>query len=215
MRDLSSHVSFWFSAFPSIFQPPLRCPFFLLLSYLGGSTWDVQLGRRDSTTASRTTANAVLPSPFMDLPALIDNFNNQGLDESDLVALAGGHTIGFSKCNVFRNRTYNDTNIDPAFANELKCICPSNGGDTNLSTVDPTTARFDIAYFTNLVKQRGLLHSDQALFNGDSTDALVQKYSTNAQAFWQDFARSMIKMGNIKPLTGDQGQIRLNCRKVN
>jgi peroxidase len=185
------------------------------IAQLGGPTWDVQLGRRDSTTASRTTANAVLPSPFMDLPALIDNFNNQGLDESDLVALIGGHTIGFSQCNFFRNRTYNDTNIDPAFANELKCICPSNGGGTNLSTLDPTTARFDIAYFTNLVKQRGLLHSDQALFNGGSTDALVQKYSTNAQAFWQDFAKSMVKMGNIKPLTGNQGQIRLNCSKVN
>ncbi|MBA0787136.1 hypothetical protein Gotri_025583 [Gossypium trilobum] len=34
----------------------------------------------------------------MDLPALISNFKNQGLNKRDLVALSGGHTIGLSQC---------------------------------------------------------------------------------------------------------------------
>nr|GEV94542.1 heme peroxidase [Tanacetum cinerariifolium] len=55
---------------------------------LGGPTWDVKLGRRDSTTASQATANVTIPSPFMDLPALIKNFEDQGLDEEDLVVLS-------------------------------------------------------------------------------------------------------------------------------
>ncbi|WRX20949.1 hem peroxidase - like 10, partial [Theobroma cacao] len=63
---------------------------------LGGPSWKVRLGRRDSTTASRTQANLDIPSPFMDLPALINNFKNQGLNQRDLVALSGGHTIGFA-----------------------------------------------------------------------------------------------------------------------
>ncbi|XP_022761318.1 cationic peroxidase 1-like [Durio zibethinus] len=79
----------------------------------------------------------------------------------------------------------------------------------------PITLRFDTAYFKNLVKQRGLLTSDQALFNGGSTDKLVKTYSMNPEAFWDDFAKSMIKMGNIKSLTGKKGQIRVNCRRVN
>ncbi|XP_050210766.1 peroxidase 2-like [Mercurialis annua] len=183
---------------------------------LGGPTWTVPLGRRDSTTASRTQANRDIPSPFMDLPALIKNFKNQGLNEKDLVALSGGHTLGFSKCLLFKDRIYNDTKtIDPMFAKQRRLTCPKTGGDTNLAPFDPTPAHFDSAYFTALTKRKGLLHSDQQLFVGGSTDGLVRTYSYNVKVFSADFAKSMIKMGNIKPLTGKQGQIRLNCRKVN
>ncbi|KAI3839747.1 hypothetical protein MKW98_010052 [Papaver atlanticum] len=164
---------------------------------LGGQTWKVELGRRDSTTASRTDANNALPAPFMDLPALKTSFQNAGLDETDLVALSGGHAIGFSQCNNFKNRIYNESNIDP------------------LAPFDPTAVKFDTLYFKNLVKRRGLLHSDQALFNGVSTDALVKKYSTHTGAFADDFGKSMIKMGRNKPLEGNSGQIRVNCRRIN
>ncbi|RZC60924.1 hypothetical protein C5167_022690 [Papaver somniferum] len=47
---------------------------------LGGQTWKVELGRKDSTTASRTDANNAIPASFMDLPALKANFQNVGLD---------------------------------------------------------------------------------------------------------------------------------------
>ncbi|OVA12662.1 Plant peroxidase [Macleaya cordata] len=178
---------------------------------LGGPTWKVELGRRDSTTASKTTANNDIPNPFMNLPALINSFKKQGLDQGDLVALSGGHTIGFSQCNFFKNRIYNESNIDQGFARNRQKTCPRNGGDTKLAPLDQSAANFDTRYFTNLVKKRGLLHSDQVLFNGGSTDNLVKKYSSNAGAFSADFAKSMIKMGNIKPLTGRAGQIRRNC----
>ncbi|XP_059669815.1 peroxidase 22.3-like [Cornus florida] len=184
---------------------------------LGGPAWKVQLGRRDSTTASRTAANNDIPAPSMDLPALINNFKKQGLDVKDLVALSGGHTLGFAQCRNFRDRIYNDTNIDTSFARQRRSTCPrsSPSGDSNLATLDPTAALFDTKYFSNLVKKKGLLHSDQALFNGGETDGLVKSYVTNAGAFSTDFANSMIKMGNIKPLTGKKGQIRLNCKMVN
>ncbi|XP_055809278.1 peroxidase 22.3-like [Solanum dulcamara] len=182
---------------------------------LGGPTWEVPLGRRDSTTASRTTANNDIPTPFMDLPALINNFKKQGLDEKDLVALSGGHTLGFAQCFTFRNRIYNETNIDSTFARQRQANCPRSGGNSNLAPLDPTPALFDSKYFSNLVSKKGLLHSDQALFNGGQTDNLVKKYSINLGSFSKDFVDSMIKMGNIKPLIGNQGQIRVNCRKVN
>ncbi|KAK0585167.1 hypothetical protein LWI29_025194 [Acer saccharum] len=184
---------------------------------LGGSSWNVQLGRRDSTTGSRTQADKNLPSPLMDLPGLIKNFKRQGLNQKDLVALSGGHTLGFAQCFTFRDRIYNDTNIDRDFAKERRRACPRSGGNTNLAPLDPSPASFDTAYFSNLVKYKGLLRSDQALFHGGSgsTDRLVKAYSYNAGAFSSDFAKSMVKMGNIKVLTGKQGQIRSNCRKVN
>ncbi|KAJ8570914.1 hypothetical protein K7X08_037886 [Anisodus acutangulus] len=182
---------------------------------LHGPTWEVQLGRRDSTTASRTTANNDIPTPFMDLSALINNFKKQGLDEEDLVALSGSHTLGFAQCSTFRNRIYNDVNIDSTFASQRQANCPRSGGDSNLASLDPTPALFNSKYFSNLVSNKGLLHSDQALFSGGETDDLVKTYSKNLKTFSEDFAESMIKMGNIKPLTGKQGQIRVDCRKVN
>ncbi|CAL5389976.1 unnamed protein product [Camellia sinensis] len=182
---------------------------------LGGPTWMVQLGRRDSTTASQSEANTDIPSPLMDLPQLIENFKNKGLDTKDLVALSGGHSLGFAQCFVFRNRIYNESSIDPTFARDRQSTCPKSSGNSNLAPLDPTTAIFDTKYFSNLEKKKGLLHSDQALYNGGETDGLVKSYSSDIWAFWKDFAKSMIKLGNIEPLTGENGQIRSNCRMVN
>ena len=63
--------------------------------------------------------------------------------------------------------------------------------------------------------RHGLLHSDQELFNGGSQDALVRLYSVNFKAFVDDFVNTMIKMGNISPLSGSNGEIRKNCRLIN
>ncbi|KAF4361298.1 hypothetical protein F8388_001187 [Cannabis sativa] len=61
------------------------------------------------------------------------------------------------------------------------------------------------------VQKKGLLESDQILFSGDSTDAIVTEYSKSPSKFSSDFASAMIKMGDIKPLTGSAGVIRKIC----
>ncbi|KAI8014804.1 Cationic peroxidase 1 [Camellia lanceoleosa] len=183
---------------------------------LGGPSWTVQLGRRDSTTASLSAANSNIPGPTLNLSALITAFSNQGLSANEMVALSGSHTIGQARCTTFRTRIYNETNINTQFATALKANCPSTGSDNNLAPLDTTSATsFDNAYYTNLQSQKGLLHSDQQLFNGGSTDAQVNTYSSNSATFFTDFANAMVKMGNISPLTGTSGQIRTNCRKAN
>jgi len=60
---------------------------------LGGPSWEVGLGRRDSTTASRSDANNSIPGPSLSLTALTNNFANQGLSVTDLVALSGAIMI--------------------------------------------------------------------------------------------------------------------------
>ena len=129
----------------------------------------------------------------------------------------GAHTIGKSQCTNFRARIYNETTtIDPTFAKSLQANCPSSGGDSNLANFDVTTPNiFDNAYFKNLVNKKGLLHSDQQLFSGGSTDSQVTTYTNSPASFSTDFANAMIKMGNLSPLTGSNGQIRTNCRNVN
>lgn len=183
---------------------------------LGGPTWTVLLGRRDSTTASLSAANTNLPSPASSLSTLISAFQAQGLSTKDLVALSGGHSIGQGRCTTFRDRIYNDSNIDSSFATSVKANCPSAGGDNTLSPLDvltPTT--FDNKYYSNLKSQKGLFHSDQELFNGGSTDAQVTSYSAAQNSLFTDFAAAMVNMGNISPLTGTSGEVRKNCRKPN
>lgn len=133
-----------------------------------------------------------------------------------MTALSGAHTIGQAQCVGFRTRIYNDTNIDTNFANARKAGCPVSGGDNNLAPLDVQTPnKFDNSYYKNLMLRRGLLHSDQELFNGGSQDALVRIYSNANAAFAVDFAVAMVRMGNISPLTGTDGEIRKNCRVVN
>ncbi|GMH10005.1 hypothetical protein Nepgr_011846 [Nepenthes gracilis] len=183
---------------------------------LGGPSWTVLLGRRDSTTASLTDANSDLPAPTLNLSGLITSFSNQGLTEDEMVALSGAHTIGLARCTTFRSRIYNETNIDSSYAASLQEICPSSGGDNNTAPLDTTSSTtFDNAYYTNLISLEGLLHSDQQLYNNGSADSQVSTYSSNSSTFFTDFANAMIKMGNLSPLTGSEGEIRTNCSLVN
>ncbi|XP_057866943.1 peroxidase P7 isoform X1 [Cryptomeria japonica] len=184
---------------------------------LGGPAWTVPLGRRDSKTSNLNAANTNIPSPTSSLGNLTSLFQAQGLSTKDMVALSGAHTIGQARCTVFRNRIYNDANIDSSYAKSVQAKCPSGKtGNRNLSPLDvvsPTV--FDNNYYKNLRKKQGLLHSDQELFNGGSTDSLVTTYSTSQSTFFNDFAAAMVNMGNINPLTGSSGEIRKNCRKAN
>ncbi|CAA7031986.1 unnamed protein product [Microthlaspi erraticum] len=185
---------------------------------LGGPNWNVKVGRRDARTASQAAANNNIPAPTSSLSQLISSFSAVGLSTRDMVALSGAHTIGQSSCRNFRTRVYNETNINAAFATLRQRSCPraSGSGDANLAPLDVTSAAsFDNSYFKNLVAQRGLLHSDQELFNGGSTDSIVRGYSNNPSSFSSDFAAAMIKMGDISPLTGSSGEIRKVCGSTN
>ncbi|GJN38591.1 hypothetical protein PR202_gb27648 [Eleusine coracana subsp. coracana] len=186
------------------------------VNLLGGPTWNVPLGRKDSRTASQSAANANLPGPGSSVASLTSAFAAKGLSARDMTALSGAHTVGQARCLFFRSRIYTEPNVNATFAAARQQTCPQSGGDGNLAPFDDQTPdAFDNAYYKNLVAQRGLLHSDQELFNGGPQDALVRKYSGNARMFANDFAKAMVKMGGLVPAAGTPTEVRLNCRKVN
>ncbi|XP_051180100.1 peroxidase 4 [Lolium perenne] len=185
---------------------------------LGGPSWEVKVGRRDSTTASFNGANNDIPPPTSGLANLTSLFAAKGLSQKDMVALSGAHTIGLARCTNFRGHIYNDTDIDAGFARSRQSNCPrtTGSGDNNLAPLDlQTPTVFENAYYKNLVQKRALLHSDQELFNGGAADAQVRSYVSSQEAFFKDFVVGMIKMGDVAPLTGSNGQIRKNCRRIN
>ncbi|KAF7119729.1 hypothetical protein RHSIM_Rhsim13G0227600 [Rhododendron simsii] len=192
----------------------------------GGNSWKVLLGRRDGLVANQTGANAKLPSPFEDLNAIIAKFVDVGLNLTDVVVLSGGHTIGLAKCATFSFRLNftgtgtADPTMDSTLVSDLRTRCPATGDGNNTAPLDRnSTDLFDNHYFQNLLNGKGLLASDQILFSSDvgasTTKSLVQFYNDNPSLFLADFANSMVKMGNISPLTGSSGEIRKNCRVAN
>lgn len=144
-----------------------------------------------------------------------------------LLFFTGAHTIGLARCATFDNRLFNfsgtgapDPTLETTMLSNLQTLCPVNGDGNKTTALDRnSTDLFDNHYFQNLLNNRGLLGSDQILYSSaeanSTTKSIVQSYSSNAQLFFNDFANSMIKMGNISPLTGSSGEIRKNCRVVN
>ncbi|KAK0595900.1 hypothetical protein LWI29_010942 [Acer saccharum] len=195
----------------------------------GGPEWEVPLGRRDSLLSGGL--NITLPAFFDPLNELKRKFVLVSLNNNtDLVALSGAHTFGRAQCLTFIDRLYNfngtgesDPTLDATFARTLRRLCPiPTDGNTTVFTIltnldQNTTDAFDNRYFTNLQSNRGLLQSDQELFStpGADTIEIVNNFASNQTAFFESFVVSMIRMGNLRPLTGNEGEIRLNCRVVN
>lgn len=76
---------------------------------------------------------------------------------------------------------------------------------------------FDNTYFKLILRGKGLLNSDEVLLMGNvkETRELVKKYAQDESLFFEQFSMSMIKMGNLRPLIGFNGEVRKNCRRVN
>ncbi|XP_062201079.1 peroxidase A2-like [Phragmites australis] len=193
----------------------------------GGPSWAVLLGRLDSKT-SDFNGSLDLPAPTDNLAVLQGKFKNLNLNDVDLVALSGGHTFGRVQCQFVTDRLYNfsgtnmpDPTLDSAYRAFLSQRCPRNGDPTSLNDLDPTTPdTFDKNYYTNIEVNRGFLNSDQELKSSPqaqgTTAPIVDQFASSQDAFFANFAQSMINMGNIMPLTDpSRGEIRTNCRKVN
>ncbi|PIA27782.1 hypothetical protein AQUCO_07500004v1 [Aquilegia coerulea] len=156
----------------------------------GGPTWDVPKGRLDGRV-SKATETRSLPAPTFNISQLQQSFSQRGLSMKDLVALSGGHTLGFSHCSSFQSRIHNfnatfdvDPTMHPAFAASLKSICPLHNKAKN---------------------------ADQSLLTTTKTKALVSKFASSQEAFADAFVKSMIKMSS---LNGGQ-EVRLDCKVVN
>ncbi|CAE6193161.1 unnamed protein product [Arabidopsis arenosa] len=188
----------------------------------GGPSWEVEVGRKDSRTASKQAATNGLPSPNSTVPTLISTFQNLGLSQTDMVALSGGHTLGKARCSSFTARLQPLQTGQPAnhgdnleFLESLQQLCSTVGptvGITQLDLVTPST--FDNQYYVNLLSGEGLLPSDQALAVQDpGTRAIVETYAADQSVFFEDFKNAMVKMGGITG--GSNSEIRRNCRMIN
>ncbi|XP_047051390.1 peroxidase 40-like [Lolium rigidum] len=192
----------------------------------GGPSWQVEVGRKDSRTASLQAANSNLPAPTSGVATLVQKFTNVGLSAKDMVALSGAHTIGKARCTTFSARiagvgvSAGSANKDMGFLQSLQQLCAGSAGSSALAHLDLSTpATFDNQYYINLLSGDGLLPSDQALASpagAEDVAALVADYAFDASLFFDDFAASMLRMGRLAPGGGRAAtEVRRNCRVVN
>ncbi|KAL6616755.1 hypothetical protein ACP70R_039025 [Stipagrostis hirtigluma subsp. patula] len=184
----------------------------------GGPEYKVPLGRRDSLKpASEKDVNDALPPPTSDVPTLLSFLSKINLDATDLVALSGGHTVGIAHCGSFDGRLFpaQDPTMNKWFAGHLKLTCPAKGVDNTTVNDIRTPNAFDNKYYVDLLNREGLFTSDQDLYSNATTRPIVTKFAVDQGAFFDQFVFSYVKMGQIKVLTGSQGQIRANCSARN
>lgn len=189
-----------------------------------GLGYDVPAGRRDGRISVDTEASANLPGPRSDVNQLTRAFTNKGLTQEEMVTLSGAHTIGRSHCTSFSNRLYSfnttqsqDPNLDSVYAAQLTQQCPQGSTNPNLVVPmdPPTPAIMDTSYYAGILANRGLFTSDQTLLaDGVTANEVVQ--NARSPFLWKKkFAAAMVKMGTIGVVTGNAGEIRVNCRVIN
>ncbi|GLT89743.1 hypothetical protein SLE2022_077170 [Rubroshorea leprosula] len=69
--------------------------------------------------------------------------------------------------------------------------------------------------FKILLKHKGLLQGDQELASDPVTSTFVEKMSADNGYFQDQFPRAIFLVSENNPLTGDEGEIRKDCRYVN
>ncbi|EPS67213.1 hypothetical protein M569_07559 [Genlisea aurea] len=189
----------------------------------GGLWYEVPAGRRDGRVSLLSEVVANIPAPTFNLAQLTQSFASKGLTQQEMVTLSGAHTIGRSHCTSITTRLYNfsttqsqDPNLDSAYATQLKKECPQNPGPNLVLPMDPVTPdRTDVEYYREVLGNKGLFASDQALATSGSTRDEVVRNVANEEGWRNKFAAAMVKLGGVGVLTGDAGEIRINCRAVN
>ncbi|KAJ6731554.1 hypothetical protein OIU79_002802 [Salix purpurea] len=194
-----------------------------VVALAGGPSYSVELGRRDGRISTKASVQRKLPHPTFNLDQLNSMFASHGLSQTDMIALSGAHTLGFSHCSHVSNRIYrfrSPNRIDPTlnlqYAMQLRQMCPLNVDPRIAINMDPTTPRqFDNAYYQNLKNGKGLFNSDQVLFTDSRSRGTVNLFASNNGAFRQAFVNAITKLGRVGALTGNQGEIRRDCSRVN
>lgn len=195
-----------------------------LITMVGGPFYKVRLGRKDGLVSQASRVEGNLPRANMSMNQMIRLFSLKGFTMQEMVALTGGHTIGFSHCKEFSDRLFHysrksdyDPSYNPQYAEALRKVCRNYRKDPAMSAFNDvmTPNKFDNMYYQNLPRGLGLLSSDHALFVDPRTRPYVQLYASNQTAFFEAFSHAMEKLSVHGIKTGRKGEVRHRCDAFN
>ncbi|KAJ4773788.1 Peroxidase [Rhynchospora pubera] len=190
----------------------------------GGSYYDVPMGRKDGLVG--LASNVDLPPPDISVANAIQYYGKVGFSALETVVLLGGHTVGVTHCSVIKDRLYNykgtqsaDPDLDAFyvfFLGNIICHNDPNAVDMFVFLDSPDSVlTVDNSYYKMLLAHKGILPIDNAIAFDPSTSGYVNDLANNNDYFLDLFGKTIVKMGLIGVLTGNQGEIRQVCSRTN
>nr|AGX27515.1 POD21 [Populus tomentosa] len=196
---------------------------------LGGPRVEMKTGRRDSTVSYGAVVEDFIPNHNDSISLVLSRFQSIGVDVEGTVALLasfvlflpGSHSVGRVHCVNLVHRIYPtvDPSMDPDYAEYLKGRCPPPDPDPQAVLYArndrETPMILDSYYYKNLLGHKGLLMVDQQLTSDPLTSPYVEKMAADNGFFHDQVSRAVVLWSENNPLTGNQGEIRKDCRYVN
>ncbi|KAL6658035.1 hypothetical protein ACP70R_004282 [Stipagrostis hirtigluma subsp. patula] len=196
----------------------------------GTVRYELPTGRRDGTVSSAAEVN--LPSPSASFAEALSAFRSIGLTMVDLTTLLGSHTMGFCHCGFIMDRLYDfkstgesDPAMDAGVLAALRHWCPPHTVTPQNESRDAIVPMnllaqvgpfgLDNSFYPSVLAGKAVLRIDQELTSSGMASRIAATFAARPRSFRKQFARSMVKLGGVNVLTGRQGEVRLNCRRVN
>eukprot|EP00245_Coleochaete_scutata_P002434 TRINITY_DN131_c0_g1_i2.p1 TRINITY_DN131_c0_g1~~TRINITY_DN131_c0_g1_i2.p1 ORF type:complete len:174 (+),score=62.31 TRINITY_DN131_c0_g1_i2:3-524(+) len=151
----------------------------------------MKYGRVDVSSAEDAVKEGNLPAATPPSPAdhLKAVFYRMGLDDKDIVALSGAHTLG----RAYPNRS--------GFGKEETKYTKDGPGTKGGQSWTVEWLKFDNSYFKDVKAKRDadllVLPTDAALFEDPGFKVYAEKYAEDQDAFFSDYAESHKKLSEL------------------
>ncbi len=167
------------------------------IEHAGGPHIPLKLGRLDAQNKEDCTPDGRLPAaaaPFPDRsesPAahLRAVFYRMGLNDKDIVALSGAHTLGRARPER------------SGFGKASTKYTANGPGAPGGSSWTVEWLQFDNSYFTDIKEQKDaellVLPTDAALFEDEGFKQYADKYVASQDDFFKDYVESHLKLSEL------------------
>jgi L-ascorbate peroxidase len=157
----------------------------------GGPTIPMKYGRVDVLAPEQCPEEGRLPDAGPPTPAshLRDVFYRMGLNDKDIVALSGAHTLGRSRPER------------SGWGKQETKYTKDGPGAPGGQSWTVQWLKFDNSYFKDIKEKRDedllVLPTDAVLFEDPSFKVYAEKYAEDMDAFFKDYAEAHAKLSNL------------------
>eukprot|EP01025_Chloroclados_australasicus_P010166 TRINITY_DN1400_c1_g1_i1.p1 TRINITY_DN1400_c1_g1~~TRINITY_DN1400_c1_g1_i1.p1 ORF type:complete len:286 (+),score=53.67 TRINITY_DN1400_c1_g1_i1:125-982(+) len=169
---------------------------------MGGPKIPMRYGRVDATGPDMCHPEGNLPAANAPFPSGGDApghlravFHRMGLDDKDIVALSGAHSVG--RAHADRSGTAHK----PETAYTKADVCPMGTKTTGGASWTKEWIKFGNDYFNDVKNASDpellILQTDACLFTDEKFKPYAEKYAADKDAFYKDYAESHAKLSEL------------------